>query len=231
MPVLGYWKIRGLAQPIRLMLGYLDIDFEDKMYEVTDGPEFSRDAWLKEKFTLGLDFPNLPYYFDGDTKLSQSSAILRHIARKHDLLGKTDQEKDRCDQAAEQIADFRMGFVKLSYGIFQGWDFKEKGPVYAENIFTTLKPFEAFLGDHDWLAGANITWADFMMWEMLDQHLLFKPDCLDELPKLAAYHQRFKNEPKIKKFMESPKFFKGPCNNKMASWGGSYPVAPAASLF
>ena len=55
MPVLGYWKIRGLAQPIRLMLGYLDIDFEDKMYEVTDGPEFSRDAWLKEKFTLGTD--------------------------------------------------------------------------------------------------------------------------------------------------------------------------------
>ena len=52
-----------------------------------------------------------------------------------------------------------MGFVKLSYGIFQGWDFKEKGPVYAENILKTLKPFEAFLGDHDWLAGANITWA------------------------------------------------------------------------
>ena len=42
-----------------------------------------------------MDFPNLPYYFDGDTKLSQSGAILRHIARKHDLLGKTDQEKDR----------------------------------------------------------------------------------------------------------------------------------------
>ena len=53
MPVLGYWKIRGLAQPIRLMLGYADVEFEDKMYEQGDGPEFSRDAWLKEKFTLG----------------------------------------------------------------------------------------------------------------------------------------------------------------------------------
>ena len=57
MPVLGYWKIRGLAQPIRLMLGYADVDFEDKMYEVTDGPEFSRDAWFKEKFTLGINNP------------------------------------------------------------------------------------------------------------------------------------------------------------------------------
>ena len=52
-----------------------------------------------------------------------------------------------------------MEFVRLSYGIFLGWDFKEKGPRYAENILKTLKPFEAFLGDHDWLAGANITWA------------------------------------------------------------------------
>jgi len=27
----GYWKIRGLAQPIRNLLNYLKIDFEDEM--------------------------------------------------------------------------------------------------------------------------------------------------------------------------------------------------------
>ena len=53
MPVLGYWKLRGYAQPIRLMLGYLEIDFEDKMYEVGEGPEFSREAWESEKYSLG----------------------------------------------------------------------------------------------------------------------------------------------------------------------------------
>ena len=63
---------------------------------------------------------------------------------------------------------------------------------------------------------------------MLEQHQMFKPGCLADLPKLAAYYQRFKDEPKIKKFMESPKYFEGPCNNKMASWGGSFPVAPIA---
>jgi len=228
MPSLGYWKIRGLAQPIRLMLGYVGEEFEDKLYEVTDGPEFSRDAWLNEKFTLGLDFPNLPYFIDGDVKLVQSSAIMRHIARKHDLLGKTDKEKDRCDVAAEQVCDLRQQFVRLCYGRFFGLDFKEKGPGYVDNIFKSLKPFEDFLGDNDWLAGANITWADFILWEMLDQHLLLKPGCLDELPKLLAYHRRFKDDPKMKKFMESKKFFTGPCNNKMAAWGGSFPVKPAS---
>ena len=53
MPVLGYWKIRGLAQPIRLLLGYAEAEFEDKIYECGDGPEFNRECWLKEKFTLG----------------------------------------------------------------------------------------------------------------------------------------------------------------------------------
>ena len=69
--------------------------------------------------------------------------------------------------------------------------------------------------------------SDFIMWETLDQHLLMKPGCLDDLPKLKAYHQRFKDVPTIKKYMESPQFFVGPCNGKMAGWGGSYPVAPA----
>jgi len=226
---LGYWKIRGLAQSIRLMLGYAEVDFEDKLYEITDPPEFSPEAWMKEKFTLGLDFPNLPYYLDGETKLSQSNAIMRHLARKHDLMGKTDREKDRCDQAAEQIIDLRQGFTKLTYGgASQGLDFKKAAPAYAANIKSSLEPFEAFLGDNKWLAGENLTWADFILWELLDQYLLFKPGCLSELPKLAAYHQRFKDEPKIKKFMKSPKFFKGPCNNKMADWGGSYPVRPAS---
>uniref|UniRef100_A0A8C2M9K0 glutathione transferase n=1 Tax=Cricetulus griseus TaxID=10029 RepID=A0A8C2M9K0_CRIGR len=41
--------------------------------------------WLNEKFKLGLDFPNLPYLIDGSHKITQSNAILRYIARKHNL--------------------------------------------------------------------------------------------------------------------------------------------------
>ena len=54
MPLLGYWSVRGLAQPIRYMLGYLEVDFEEKLYHIGDGPEFSLDHWMKEKYKLGL---------------------------------------------------------------------------------------------------------------------------------------------------------------------------------
>ena len=28
------------------------------------GPTYDRSAWMDVKFTLGLDFPNLPYYME-----------------------------------------------------------------------------------------------------------------------------------------------------------------------
>ena len=61
---LGYWKIRGLAQPIRLMCEYGELAFEDVQYELEGPPGFSGAAWGDVKQTLGLDFPNLPYLID-----------------------------------------------------------------------------------------------------------------------------------------------------------------------
>lgn len=57
----------------------------------------------------------LPYYVDGDIKLTQSNAILRYIARKHNLIGTTEKEIERVDLMENEIGDFRMGFVMLCY--------------------------------------------------------------------------------------------------------------------
>ena len=75
-PVLGYWKIRGLAAQIRYMFHYLNVDFEDKLYEAGDAPDFDKSCWLDVKGTLGLEYPNLPYLIDGETKLTETVAIM-----------------------------------------------------------------------------------------------------------------------------------------------------------
>lgn len=83
------------AQPIRLLLEYLGENYTENKY----GP---RDVakWQEEKSNIDLDFPNvsfidfyigicdcfsfqLPYYMDGDFHLTQSIAIIRYIADKH----------------------------------------------------------------------------------------------------------------------------------------------------
>lgn len=40
---LGYWKIRGLAQPIRYLLEYIEHPWVDEHYEQGDAPLFSTD--------------------------------------------------------------------------------------------------------------------------------------------------------------------------------------------
>ena len=41
-PVLAYWDIRGLAQPLRFQLLYCGVNFEDKAYT-------ERETWAKDK--------------------------------------------------------------------------------------------------------------------------------------------------------------------------------------
>ena len=69
---LGYWKIRGLAQPLRYLLEYTEHPYQEVMYEQGDAPNFSVECWTSVKNTLGLDFPMIPYLIDdnANTKLT-----------------------------------------------------------------------------------------------------------------------------------------------------------------
>lgn len=71
---LGYFDLRGLAEPIRYLLKYVGVKFNDKRYEFGEGSTMQeldniRKYWYTDKYNLGLDFPNVPYYIDGDVKV------------------------------------------------------------------------------------------------------------------------------------------------------------------
>lgn len=82
VPILGYWNIRGLGASIRYILTFLNVPFENKLYNQGQAPDFDRSEWLNEKPNLGLDFPNLPYLIDGDFKMTESAAIIKYICKK-----------------------------------------------------------------------------------------------------------------------------------------------------
>lgn len=215
-PVLAYWSIRGLAQPIRLLLEYTGTEFEDKLYECGPAPTYDKSCWFDIKHDLGLDFPNLPYYVDGDVKVTQSNAIMRYIARKHDLCGKTEAEKVRVDMMENQTMDFRNGFVRICYG-----DFDNVKQRYLEALPATIKAFSKFLGDNPWFAGENITFVDFIMYELIDQHLQLEPNMLKDFKNLEDFQKRFEELEPIKSYMSSSRFMKAPLNNKMAKFGNN----------
>ena len=79
----GYWNIRGLGEPVRLVLEYAGKPYDWKEYTIANYME-----WFgKDKQELGMDFPNLPYLIDGDFKVAQSTTILKYIGRLNGLFG------------------------------------------------------------------------------------------------------------------------------------------------
>uniref|UniRef100_F1MUX5 Glutathione S-transferase n=1 Tax=Bos taurus TaxID=9913 RepID=F1MUX5_BOVIN len=237
--ILGYWDIRGLAHAIRLLLEYTDSNYKEKKYTMGDAPDYDRSQWLNEKSKLGLDFPNLPYLIDGTHKLTQSNAILRHIARKHNMCGETEEENIRVDLLENQVMDVRLHMARICYSpdfplrfsptvqkllrrlhhfSLPNWNEKLK-PGYLKEIPGRMKLFSVFLGKRCWFAGNKLTYVDFLAYDILDLQRVFEPRCLDEFPNLKDFLTRFEGLKKISAYMKSSHFLPGPLFLKLAVWG------------
>ena len=212
--VFGYWAIRGLAQPVRTLLAYT----RTRVVEVQYGDGAAEEArWAADKLeqpALGFAFPNLPYLASGAAgaagavRLTQSSALLEHVARAHPqlgLLGSTPAEADLCSMWLMQVVDARGGVSAWAYG---------SEPALPEALAggALLAPFEAALGERAYCAGgAAPTIADFVLVEMalhVRAILAAKggvPDVLEgeRFPRLRALVARFKELPGVGAALEA----------------------------
>ncbi|KAI9002168.1 mu class glutathione-s-transferase [Hyaloraphidium curvatum] len=212
-PLLGYWDIRGLGQPIRNLLHYVGVEYDEVLYFEGRQPD-----WGKDKPIQPTPFPNLPYFFDTNgIKLVQSSAIVRYIGRKHGLLGSTEQESAYVDMVMDEVEDWRSAVVGLAYN--PDFPFQE---VYNNNIVKHLDLFEKYAASlgGKWIAGSEKpTVADFLLYEMLDTnyYLVLENttpaiDVFASRPNLGALKAKFEALEPIKAYFSSSAYKKRPFN-------------------
>ena len=214
---LCYWGIRGLAQPIRLALEHAGARYDDVRIDAgaADSDDY-KQVWFRAKPQVGerVPFPNLPYLLDGDVRISQSSAILRHVGRAHGLLGDgTAAGAARVDFVLDQLVDFDNAFTGTCY---RNWAARDD--YFEHKMRPALAQFESLLGDERFFAGAAPSVADFKAYEAFDKCAIAAPGCLDALPKLGAFVARVAALPRVAAYLASERCIARPLNNPHAQF-------------
>ena len=170
-------------------------------YEQGDAPDFSRQTWMDVKFTLGMDFPNLPYLMDGDLKISETWAIHKYLADKYkpELLGKDPAHRAHVNMLAGVLSDIKGGTTMPCY---MGQD---KQPI-IDKMAALLPNVVKYLGDKKFLAGDEPTYIDFYFSENINlmEFVVGQEQFAQDYPTLAAYNANVKSLPGLKEYWEDP---------------------------
>ncbi len=213
-PTLGYWAIRGLASQVRYQMVYLGVDYQEDIYEQGDAPEFSRACWTDKKNSLGLAFPNLPYFIDGpDIRLTETQAIMKYICYKwgEHLLGKDSAQVGEVEMVAGIISDLKGATTMPCYT-------SEDKNAIAKICIDKTQPVAAYLGKKSFLMGDNVTYVDFILFELCDFMMwITDGQIFSKYPNLREYFNRVKELPRLREFyLNDAKCIKRPFNNKVA---------------
>mmetsp|Transcript_6246 Transcript_6246/g.14941 ORF Transcript_6246/g.14941 Transcript_6246/m.14941 type:complete len:235 (+) Transcript_6246:66-770(+) len=226
---LGYWKIRGLGAPLRMMMEYAGKEYKDNQYEAHAKEEGGWDvsSWFggpKQDLLAKNALMNLPYVVCGDTVVVQSNACYTFLGRKLDLNGKTDAEITKNEQILCEVMDLRNDLLAVVYPFkLKKAEFPEKSKAHVERAtpgyYRKLEAWLEMQGTKFLSADTPLS-GDFHAWEMLDQHELVASKLsyaspLAKFPKLTAYYKAFKELPTLQKYFASDAY-QLPMNNKMA---------------
>lgn len=216
-PLLVYFDVRGLCEPIRYTLRYLQKDFEDRRLPL-DANGYG--TWSDLKQSEGLDFPNLPYFIDGDLKLSQSLAILRHIGRKHGIYGDSNEEKATLDMVEQVLFDIQKG----AWVVYNDKNFHLIKEDYKKTLPNRLAELEKFMKGKDFILGSKISCIDFLLYETVEWFRLFAPEVFKEetsLQNLENFQLRIENLPEIQEYMHSDNYKEWPLFGPVQYFGFS----------
>jgi len=237
---IGYWNIRGLAAPMRMMMMYANVQFNVAAYDLVVKSDGSADAssWFKvEKPKLKEINPliNLPYVVDGPIVISQSNVCFEYLGKKLGLWGGTILQGIRCSELLCEVMDLRNKVTQFAYG---GSGIAET-QVECKSLLTSLASSNGIFQKLElqlklnggqcpegcFLVGNQATAPDFHLWEILDQcqsasKFFTLPSPFEAFPLLANFHLKFAQLPNNARYFNSP-LAQLPQNNKFAVYGAT----------
>ena len=181
MAELTYFRGRGRAETTRWMLAATGVEF---INTPVDTPE--QLAALRESGKLPFD--QMPLLELDNQRLSQSSAMIRYLARRGGLYGDNDTDAMWCDMVAGVVADFAETGLQAA--------FKATDTIAISDLrarFDKFGPrFEARIQQQGsgFIASRSMSFADVVLAEALSSYLEWCPDLLDATTNLNTLYNR-----------------------------------------
>ncbi|XP_050440871.1 glutathione S-transferase-like [Adelges cooleyi] len=191
---LTYFNIRGKAEPIRFILAYSGIDYEDNRIDPS--------TWLSLK--PNAPFGQLPLLEIDGKVLNQSMAICRYLAKKAGLLGSDDWESLLVDIAVDNIGDFLQDFRVHWLPDTDPSKATKYNTLINESIPFYIDKFEQIVKNNNgYFVNGKLTWPDLFFVSLLDTlKFVAKKDFLEDKPNLNALVDKVLSLPRIKTWTE-----------------------------
>lgn len=248
---IGYWSIRGLGAPLRMMLCAAKCSHTVFLYDLEEKKEEDGGGWtsayfaekpaLIEKYKCPL--MNLPYIVDRDHErvVAQTNACLSYLARHVGMWGSDEEEISQCEELLCEIYDLRCVMTQYAYGsgntsVRDAEAAVKRASKHFQKLEMHLKFQAEETKEHSTqdesnnakvhLVGGKFTAPDFHLFEMLDQFdglcAYFKlPDCLQDFPRLREFKSGFEKLNENQFYLRSWMHTGLPNNNKMAVFGSA----------
>lgn len=186
---LTYFPVKALGEPIRFIMSYANIEFEDD--------RFAREDWPKLKDQM--PFGQVPVLELDGIKMHQSSAICRYFAKQCGLAGKSDLEAYKIDAAVDTIHDLRSKIAAYSY---------ETHPEAKEEKLKNMKEIVPYMlkrmneqvkQNSGYFVDCALSWADLTFVALLDyMNYMAKYDIIEDYPELKQLKDKVLALPQIK---------------------------------
>ena len=201
---LHYFNARGRGELVRYMFVFSKTPYQDKRYSFEEWPK------VKPSMPLG-QLPVLECNRGGETHwLTQSRAIVAHIARVTGLAGSTPEQMARAHEAFEILMEVMEHGGKIMFEKDE-----EKKKQLMEQMKNDLAPRNfGFLekrivenGGKNMAGGEGYTYADLFVAQFFDG-MMRKPmmpmcDMASKMPTLMALVKTINESPEIKAYLET----------------------------
>ncbi|KAG5867396.1 hypothetical protein JTB14_025227 [Gonioctena quinquepunctata] len=189
-----YFNITALGEPIRFLLSYGGLEFEDV--------RVSEEQWPTLKSSM--PFGQMPILEHNGKIAHQSLAICRYLGKQVKLNGKDDWEDLEIDAAADTINDLRQKIGAYHYEKNALLKAEKEGPLFNEIIPHYLKKIDEHAKKNNgYLTCGRLTWADLHFVSLMGYiTVMATKDIFADYPNVQAIKEHVLALPAIKAWLE-----------------------------